>query len=177
MSHPPANPHEQMVALITRHQGALRGYIQSLMPAETALVDDVLQETNLVLWRNAEQYDLARPFMPWACRIAFFQVKSARRDASRDRHLFNSELVDLLAAEQFDDEDETAALDRALQDCLAELPREKRELIIDRYRPDASVGELATIRGQKPNTVYQELHRIRLLLEACVERKITAATT
>lgn len=176
MLQPPDNPEERMVALITRHQGALRGYIQSLMPTQSQLVDDVLQETNLFLWRNAEEYDATRPFMPWACRIAFFQMKSARRDSGRDRHMFNSELVDLLASEEYDDEEETAALDQALQECLAELPQEKRDLIIDRYRSDVSVGDLAAARGQKPNAVYQELHRIRLLLEACVARKTTTHT-
>jgi len=176
MEHPPATPEEHLVALITRHQGALRGYIQSLMPGDDRLVDDVLQETNLVLWRKAEEYDAARPFMPWACRVAFFQVKSARRDAARDRHVFDSELIDQLAAEEFDDEAETGALDLALRECLGQLPPEKRALILDRYHPDASVGGIAAARGQSPNAISVELHRIRHLLEACVERKLAHPT-
>ncbi|MFD0892028.1 sigma-70 family RNA polymerase sigma factor [Luteolibacter ambystomatis] len=172
MEYPPANSQEHLVALITRHQGALRGYIQSLMPVDDRLVDDVLQETNLILWRKAEEYDAARPFMPWACRIAFFQVKSARRDVARDRHVFDSELVDQLAAEEFDDDEATGALDHALQECLGQLPPEKRALILERYHPEASVGGLAAARGQTPNAISLELHRIRHLLEVCVERKL-----
>lgn len=172
MELPPSDPQEHLVALITRHQGALRGYIQSLMPSEDRVVDDVLQETNLVLWRKAEEFDPARPFMPWACRIAFFQVKSARRDAARDRHVFDSELIDLLAAEEFDDAEESGALDRALQECLEQLPHDKRALILERYRPNASVGGMAEARGLTPNAISMELHRIRHLLEVCVERKL-----
>lgn len=172
MDSPPANSQEHLVALITRHQAALRCYIQSLMPNADRLVDDVLQETNLVLWRKAGGFDTSRPFMPWACRIAFFQVKSARRDAARDRHVFDSDLIDLMASEEFDDDEDTGLLDRALQECLGQLPPERRELILDRYHADASVAGIAAARNTTPNAVSMELHRIRHLLEACVERKL-----
>ncbi|MGC4017166.1 MAG: sigma-70 family RNA polymerase sigma factor [Luteolibacter sp.] len=173
MEHPPANSEEHLVALITRYQGELRGYIQYLMPADDRLVDDVLQETNLLLWRKAADYDPERSFLPWARGIAFFQVKSARRDAARDRHVFDSDLIDQLAAEDFDDDEEASVLDHALQECLGQLPPERRTLILDRYRPESSVGGLAVARGQTPNAVSMELHRIRHLLESCVERKLS----
>lgn len=175
--HPSANtPEESIIALITKNQGALRGYIYTLMP-DPALVDDVLQETNLVIWRKASEYDPARSFMPWACRIAYFQVKAARRDNSRDRHIFDSELVDILAAEG-----ETATvypsdLDSALRDCLAELPEQKRQLILSRYHPDSSVKDLADSRNETPGALSVELHRIRRTLESCILGKIKQATS
>ena len=165
-------PSDLIVSLITRHQGALRGYIQALMPEADRQVDDVLQETNLVLWHKAEQYDPSRPFMPWACGVAFFQVKAARRDEARDRHVFDSELLDQIAAEDFADAEETSRLDRALQECLASLPLEKRELILRRYEPGSSVAVIAAERNQTPNAVSLELHRIRQLLETCVGKKL-----
>jgi RNA polymerase sigma-70 factor (ECF subfamily) len=164
-------PEETLIRLITRHQGALRAYIFTLLP-DPAQVDDVLQETNLVLWRKAAEYDPERPFMPWACRIALFQVKAARRDASRDRHVFDSELVDLLAAEECPIEDTTTRLDHALRDCLAQLPPNKRELILRRYDPRSSVAEMAGARRQSPGALSLELHRIRRGLEACIEGKL-----
>ena len=71
MASHPQNPQENLLALITRHQAALHAYILSPLPNQ-AKADDVLQETNLVLWRKAADYDQAMPFMPWACRIAWF---------------------------------------------------------------------------------------------------------
>jgi RNA polymerase sigma-70 factor, ECF subfamily len=162
---------ETLIHLITRHQAALRAYIFTLLP-DPAQVDDVLQETNLVLWRKAADYDPDRPFMPWACRIALFQVKAARRDASRDRHVFDSDLVDLLAAEELPQEDAASKLDHALRDCLAQLPANKRELILRRYDPRASVTEMAGSRNQSPGALSLELHRIRRGLEACIEGKL-----
>lgn len=168
----PKDPQENLVALITRHQAALHAYVLSLLPNQ-AQADDVLQETNLVLWRKAAEYDQTKPFMPWACRIAWFQVKAARRDTARDRHVFDSELVDLLANEDDSNLEETISLDRALGDCLDQLPQDKRELILHRYQPESSVNEMATTRNLSPGALSGQLHRIRLMLEACVEGKLS----
>ncbi len=167
----PLDPQENLVALITRHQAALHAYILGLLPNRTK-ADDVLQETNLVLWRKAAEYDQTKPFMPWACRIAWFQVKAARRDAARDRHVFDPGLVDLLAAEDDSDLETTAALDHALRDCLERLPAEKRDLILHRYQPDSSVHEMAATRNLSPGALSGQLHRIRQMLESCVEGKL-----
>jgi RNA polymerase sigma-70 factor, ECF subfamily len=173
---PSANtPEENIIGMITKNQGSLRAYIYTLLP-NPALVDDVLQETNLVIWRKACEYDPARPFMPWACRIALFQVKAARRDNSRDLHVFDSELVDILAAEAEVASDSTGELDIALRDCLAELPDEKRQLILFRYYPDSSVQDLADSRNTTPGALSVELHRIRRSLESCILGKLKQAT-
>lgn len=170
----PQDFQENLIALITKHQAALHGYILGLLP-NRSMANDVLQETNLVLWRKGAEYDPARPFMPWACRIAWFQVKAANRDHARDRHVFQPELIDLLASEDDVAADSTAALDLALRDCLAELPGDKRELILDRYHPDSSVHEMAASRKLTPNALSAQLHRIRQMLESCVKGKIDSS--
>lgn len=174
MSAKPKTPEENIIGLITKNQGSLRAYIYTLLP-DPVLVDDILQETNLVIWRKATEYDPARPFMPWACRIALFQVKAARRDNSRDRHVFNSELVDILAAEGEATSDSPGDLDSALRDCLTELPEQKRQLILSRYHPDSSVKELAESRNETPGALSVELHRIRRSLESCILGKLKQA--
>lgn len=171
MASHPQNPQENLVALITRHQSLLHAYILSLLPNQS-MADDILQETNLVLWRKASEFDHSRPFLPWACRIAWFQVKASRRDSARDRHIFDPDLVDLLAAEDDSDLDTTTALDHALQDCLDQLPEEKRELILHRYQPDSSVNEMAAARNLTSGALAAQLHRIRQMLESCVEGKL-----
>lgn len=167
----PLDPQENLVTLITRHQAALHAYILSLLP-NRAKADDVLQETNLVLWRKAAEYDQNLPFMPWACRIAFYQIKASRRDEARDRHVFDPGLLELLASEDDSDPETTTALDHALRDCLDQLPGEKRELILHRYQPDCSVNEMAAERNLSPGALSVQLHRIRQMLESCVEGKL-----
>lgn len=175
MAETPQTPEETIVALITGHQLALYGYILSLLP-DRSLADDVLQETNLVIWRKSAEYDASRPFMAWACGIARFQVLAARRDAARDRCVFSPELVDLLATEDEPDLGSADALNHALRDCLDELPGEKRELILTRYHSGRSVQEMAERRSLTPGALSVQLHRIRQMLESCVNGKLNRST-
>ena len=172
MSAEPHNAEEKIVGLIARHQPEIHRYILSLLP-DRMLADDVAQETNLVLWRKAAEYDPAQPFLPWAFTIALYQVKAARRDAGRDRHVFDDSLVELLAAECR--EDSSGDLDRALEKCLQELPERQRELILARYAPGSSVQDLAAARKQTPTALSLALMRIRKALETCIERKLATS--
>ena len=172
MSAEPHNAEEKIVGLIARHQPEIHRYILSLLP-DRMLADDVAQETNLVLWRKAAEYDPAQPFLPWAFTIALYQVKAARRDAGRDRHVFDDSLVELLAAECR--EDHPGDLDQALEKCLQELPVRQRDLILARYAPGSSVQELAAARNQTPTALSLALMRIRKALETCIERKLATS--
>jgi RNA polymerase sigma-70 factor (ECF subfamily) len=99
-------------------------------PAEA---DDVLQETNLVLWEKAGEFDSARPFLPWAMRFAQFQALAWLKRRQRQQVVFDSDLACLLADEAV--KDELAFEDRrqALASCLQKLPAEHRDLIARRY--------------------------------------------
>ena len=171
MSAEPHNAEEKIVGLIARHQAELHRYILSLLP-DRMLADDVLQETNLVLWRKAAEYDPAQSFLPWALTIAFYQVKAARRDAGRDRHVFDDSLVEILAAEHREADPSDGELEQALEKCLRELSEKQRQLILARYEPGASVQDLAAERNQTPTALSLVLLRIRKALESCIERKL-----
>jgi len=62
-------PSADYIYQVTRAQRALYCFITTLIrrPADA---EDVLQETNLVLWRKAAEFISGRDFMPWALRIA-----------------------------------------------------------------------------------------------------------
>lgn len=169
MSAEPHNAEELIVGLIARHQPEIHRYVLSLLP-NRMLADDVVQETNLVLWRKASEYDPAQAFLPWALTIALYQVKAARRDAGRDRHVFDDSLVEVLAAECL--EEHAGDLEHALEKCLQELPEKQRQLILARYAPGSSVQDLAAERQQSPTALSLALMRIRKALETCIERKL-----
>lgn len=170
----PENAEERIVGLIARHQPEIHRYVLALLP-DRMLADDVVQETNLILWRKASEYDPAQPFLPWALGIAWYQVKAARRDSARDRHVFDDELVEILASENSQDAD-NLDLSEALEHCLSELPDRQRQLILDRYQPGASVQDLAAAHAKSPTALSLSLLRIRKTLELCIERKRKLAT-
>ena len=64
---------EQFVQQLAENQNRLYGYVYSLV-GDHAQAADVVQETNMVLWRKLDEFDPQRPFLPWAFTIGRFQV-------------------------------------------------------------------------------------------------------
>lgn len=50
----------QYLQLVTNHQALLQGYIHSIAPGVEA--DDVLQETNIILWNKMETFEMGTNF-------------------------------------------------------------------------------------------------------------------
>ena len=89
---------ERFVEHLTSSQPGLYAYITSLM-GDRENAKDVLQETNLVLWRKAAEFDEGLSFAAWSSRIAHFQVLAWFRDRGRHRRRFREDLIEVLAAE------------------------------------------------------------------------------
>jgi RNA polymerase sigma-70 factor (ECF subfamily) len=158
---------------MTRAQGWLYGHILTMLPdAEAAR--DVLQQTNLVLWRKRGEYDPAQGFLGWAAAIARFQVLAHLRDRDRDRHAFGGALLDHLASEDVGEAGGDLPGDhgQALRHCLDQLGERDRELILQRYSPGHSVQSMAATMGKTVNAVSRALYRIRGLLSECIERAL-----
>lgn len=156
---------------LTRSQSDLFVYISALTGnAESAR--DILQETNVVLCREAERYDPGRPFLPWARTVAYYQVLSWRKRNYRERLVFDDALLEDVA-EALNEETPVphAQLD-ALEGCLKKLPERMRSLFEARYAQGLRVDKLAVTCGLAPNAVAASLYRIRQLLRACVEEAL-----
>ena len=165
---------ERFVAALSASQSGLLRYIYSLMP-DPNRVNDVLQETNIVLWRKVDEFDESRPFMPWARRIAHFQVLAELRDRSRDRLVLDENLVNLMADEIETETEEPGLQMNALEHCLSLLDPSKRALVLDRYRDGSSVQEIAASLDRPVGSLSQTLYRIRQALMKCVERATASA--
>src|ERR1700675_2222510 len=74
------------VELMTQHQGRLYGYVLSLSGDPDA-ANDVLQEANIVLWKQSSQFKPGSNFKAWAFRIAHFQFMAYRQKRLRDKVL------------------------------------------------------------------------------------------
>ncbi len=155
---------------LTRNQRRLYGYILTLVPTPSE-ADDVLQETNLALWRKADDFRPGSSFLAWACRVAYFEVLTHWRKRKRDAHPFaDEETLACVAAEsasQLDEFDERLV---ALRGCLSRLSERKRQLLQRFYFDERSLGEIAEERGQSEGVVRVTVHRIRVLLLECIQR-------
>ncbi|MCE9533859.1 MAG: sigma-70 family RNA polymerase sigma factor [Planctomycetes bacterium] len=158
---------------ITKCQRHLHSFILSMVwnPVEA---DDVLQETNLVLWEKAAEFDGSRLFLPWAMRFAQWQTLAwlKRHRRQQQRFVFDDDLAKLLADEAAADEPAFEARRHALASCMQKLNPEHRELIARRYEPDASVNAMAVAGGTTAKAVSDKLRRIRHSLLECINKTL-----
>jgi len=159
---------EAFIELITGAQTPLYGYIVSLCH-DHAAAKDILQETNLTLWRKAETFEAGTHFTAWACKIAYFHVLNHRRKLKREVLIFDDDVFDYLAERQ---EERAGLLEThgdALRQCLRKLPADHQQLIERRYQSGGSVKRIAEEDGKTEGAISQALFRIRALLQRCVE--------
>ena len=154
---------------MTEHQGRLFAYILSLLGNPDA-ANDVLQETNVVLWRDSKEFQLGTNFKAWAFRVAHFQVMAWRQRQIRDRLVFEDDMLEVLAFAARDADDTFDARQKMLDGCLEKLQPVHREMIRRRYAEGTALQAIAAERGMTANAVMQALFRIRQSLMHCVAR-------
>lgn len=159
-------------ALLADAQPRIRGYLASILGG-WADVDDLLQETNLVLIRKREDFQPGSSFVAWAFRVAYFKATTWRRDRSREGRvvLREHEFQEIAAAaeEYFT---QAVPMVQALKQCVAKLPPNDRNLIRMKYVERQSLTDLATGLGCRANTLHKSISRIRLALRKCVRETL-----
>ncbi len=164
-------PEEEFVTHLTGAQPSLFAFIFSLLPDQQR-AEDILQESNLVLWRKRQEYQPGTSFMSWACQVAYFNVLAFRRKMARDRHRFDDSVFDYLAERQIERADELEDRRQILLQCIEKLPDSQRQIIAERYEPGASVRQMADSRGMSEGALSQSLYRIRAALLNCIEKSL-----
>jgi RNA polymerase sigma-70 factor (ECF subfamily) len=176
----PSGPSDDFVRELTAHQSRLRSLIRCLL-FNRKDVEDVWQDTNVLLIRKAADFRPGSDFWAWSSAVAKYQVLTHCKKLSRNRVMFSTETLDSIAVE-FDgvrgqaDARLDARLD-ALQACLALLSLSQRQLIELRYGPKIPVSEIAKRVNRPVGSVRQALFRIRTALLSCVERRLAGQGT
>ena len=124
---------EQFAQLLATCQRQVFLYAMRLLHS-AADAEEVLQETNLVLWRKFDQYQPGTEFGRWACGIAHYEVLKLREKKPREERLFSDQFIDMLATRT---QRSTAMLD-ARRDALAALPRQAERGRSANWSPSAT---------------------------------------
>ncbi|MCA9007414.1 MAG: sigma-70 family RNA polymerase sigma factor [Planctomycetaceae bacterium] len=164
---------EEHVRLIAQAQRRIYAYIFALVhhPADA---DDILQETNVVLWRKRNSYEPGTNYFAWAFAIARLQVLSHRSQQARKGMIYNDQLLDEIANTASTESEQYDRRNAALQNCLQKLDATQRDLISRRYQPDGAVNSLAADIGKTSKAVSASLRRVRDKLRQCIERTLAA---
>ena len=166
-------PDEQFVQLLTSHQSRLAGFIFALVPSDQS-AHDILQETNLVLWRKAAEFSSGTPaeFWAWASQVAHYQVLAYKRDVLRDRHVLSEALMERIANVAERTASQPSEQSVALRACIDKLPAEKKQIVTDRFIAAESVEQIATKTGKSQSAISKMLFRVRKALVECVMREM-----
>jgi RNA polymerase sigma-70 factor (ECF subfamily) len=162
---------EQFVKNLTDSQNRIYGYIYSLL-GDHARTADVVQETNLVLWRKLDEFNSESPFLPWAFGIARYQVLANIRDKKRDRFLLDEELVESLTEEA---ENQAAKLDlfqEAIRPCVKLLTQGNQRIVEERFYKSKPIASVAESLDRSIGSIKVALVRIRRQLADCVQKRL-----
>ncbi len=170
---PASDPAEAHVQFIAQAQRRLFAFILALV-RRAADAEDVLQETNLVLWRKRESYRPGTDFHAWAFEIARLQALAHHARQARAGDPIDADLLSKIAEAAGSESTQYDRREAALHNCLQKLPAEQRDLITRRYQPQAGVRVLAAEQGKTAKAVSEALRRIRERLRECIERTLAA---
>jgi RNA polymerase sigma-70 factor, ECF subfamily len=162
---------EAFIQELINSQNGLRAYITASL-GYRGDVPDVLQRTNLALWKNSANYQPGTTFLAWAVTIAKFEILAHCRDKSRDRHVFPEDIASLMLSIANDACPDPTDRQEALQHCLAKLPRRQRDMLQLRYYDGCSMAEIAKKSKQTENAIKCTLVRVRKALQRCIEAQL-----
>lgn len=165
---------EEFVRQLTAHQPALQAFIAALMPGDPA-VDNVLQATNITLWRKRAEFDPGSHFRAWAFACARGCACAHFKDRGRSNWLvFDDELAETIGermAARLPTTPDTAQA--ALRHCLARLRDHDRQLLLSHYEAGESLAECAHRTGRSVTSLKDTLFRLRAALRRCISERLT----
>ena len=164
------HPSEQFMTLYIKYEPKIRSYVQRLV-FHTKDAEDVMQSTAMVLWKKHENYDSEYPFLPWAYKFAYNEIRNYYRKNEKKKLFLDQDCLEQLADTSSKYSSELDNIKSYLDECLYKLENEDRRLIEYRYCEDGQINELAKKRNTTANALSKNLQKIRQKLFLCVRLK------
>lgn len=152
--------------LYRRYRTPLLAYVLRLTGGDRQQAEDVVQETMVRAWRQADQLDLAAPsLMPWLVTVARrIVIDQGRRRRARPTETGDQMLENVPVADTTEDLLRKVVVTEAMQ----ALSAAHREILNETILRDRSVSQAAEALGIPVGTVksrvYYALRALRLVL-------------
>lgn len=175
---PPSDPTarvDEFMQLYARCQRRVYIYLLSLVHNVTD-AEDLLQETNYILWKKFDQFQSGSNFEAWACRIGYLEVLKFREGRKQPEQSLSPEFLERIKDRMAEFSELLEARTDALNDCMRRLDEPDRLLITRRYSVGASVTRLAAELCRPVRSVSKSLVRIRKTLLKCIDRRLRQET-
>ncbi len=162
---------ERLAQLWTEAQPTVAAFIASLVP-DFHQTEDILGRVAVVLVRKFDDYDADQPFVPWVLGIAKYEVLKARRTKAIDRHVFSEQIVERIEATCERMAVELSPRRQLLRECLKFVHGRARRALELRYVDDLSPPTIAERLEIGDGAVRTLLHRTRVKVRDCIERRL-----
>lgn len=154
---------------------SVRAFLLCSVPDRSS-VDDLVQETYLVAWRNLDRYDRSLPFGPWVRGIAGKLVLNHRRKHVRNKVHFVDEPTLQLLDRRFEEFDgmEGDTFDEqlvALRECMGGLKENQKVAVNLHYHHGMGCKAIADKLGLGVEAVKKHLQRGRASLQRCLDAR------
>lgn len=178
MEHVPADsvktkdPVLRVQTLFVQHMMQIRAFVFSLTP-DFSQADDILQDVFLTVTAKASDFQEGTNFRAWVFAITRFRVLKSLNVMDKAFLPLSEEVIEQLAEEcpEFDDEQNRRI--GLLQGCLKRLAPQARRVIEMRYYEALKPAVIAERLKVSVNGVSVLLSRSRVALKACVERGLS----
>ena len=137
-------------------------------------VDDILQDTNVILWEKRKKYNWEMDFKPWASGIARNKVRQywSHHKQQSCVHV-DDEFLDAVAqARENDTTDDFSKKREALTQCMSRLKSRDRDLIHAHSSTKESLETRVNKFGLTAASLRVTVHRIRKKLRLCIEKHV-----
>jgi RNA polymerase sigma-70 factor, ECF subfamily len=160
------------VQLLGQNQRRIFLFVVSMVP-NWSEAEEIIQETNLILWREFDRFQPGTNFGAWSCQVALNQVLAWRKRQHRDRTKLSQAFLEAVAEEATADADWLEDRSRALAVCIEKLPERHRLLLRSRYNEGRTIDAIGRELGRSADAIYRTLSRIRHSLYNCVTESLT----
>ncbi len=173
MSKQENTPSDRFVQMLAAHQSHLRGYILASL-GDYAHSEDVLQQTNLTLWKKVGDFRTDAPFLPWALAVARFEVLAFYRDRQRDHLVFQPDVAELMTEAALPEFEQVSERQFALRNCIKGLPKRQQKTLKLYYVANARMKEISQATGRSVDGVKSLLMRVRKALKKCIQTRLAS---
>lgn len=169
-----ANDEEAFAELVRRHrEPVFRLAVSILGQSFVADAEDVAQDVMVRIHQALPTFRGDAKFGTWVYRIAFNQALNAKARARfRVPHVGDEALERAVSSDRDPHERlQDTRRDRAVVDCVNDLPEVYQSALRLHYWLGASMSEIATLLDVPENTVKSYLHRARRLLSVMLAER------
>lgn len=170
---PDTTTEEEFVSELTAHQAALQAFVTSLMPGYEG-VDEVVQRTNITLWRKRDTYQSGTNFRAWAFTSAKWTLLAYLKEKKRENWLVVDDELTCIVMDRMIEKipDQPSSLHAALRLCLEQLRPIDRDLLLSHYEDSEGLSAISKRSGRSAGTLKVTLHRLRAIMRRCISDRL-----